>query len=349
MVMLTDKSIQPGWGGWSFLVLVTAAGALTHYHFVLIVAGAGLIFVLKWLRIDFRRVVFVGTAVTLGYILSFVLHPKFYQSVQELSRRQLLEAENLSGWLAFAQRSYIVGKTFTGFWTAFGIIQLILFCVGLAFLIWVGLVLWRRPQQVRVYLRSKNLDGYEASLFFAWMAGISIVLYLTYVSPIHAMTERHMNAVWPFYPVIAILLLRLLKPVPRSTVTILLLTAVLASSFYTVWQQINVNDEVAWNDVGTSPVDRAIVDGVYQGILPRVVFRLPDDTLVYVADQTELVAEADAWLPLLGGNSVYINDLSYDNTEANRDQILELIEQNFTVTPHSEDKWELGTRYFIDP
>lgn len=350
VVVLTDKASHPKWSGWFLLAITTAAGALTHYHFALVVVVAGLVFILKLVRSDFRRVLFVGTAVIFGYILSIILHPKFYQSVQELSRRQALEVEFLSGQLQFFQRLYLVGKTFTGYWTVFGILQLALFCFFLASIIWVGMVWARNRSLVKKTIQSKNFEGYEVGLFFVGLAGLFIILYLTYVSPVHAMTERHMSAVWPFYPFLAILLLRLLNQPKRNQATIFLGTAVLLSTLFMMWQQGTAANEPAWDDVIYSArLERIVVDGVYRGILPRIIFQLPDDTLIYVAEQNELLEQPEAWLPMLEGNSVYISELSYDNTVANRDKILELLSQQFKVTTQPDENLGIGDSYFIEP
>jgi hypothetical protein len=350
VVVATDKTSHPKWTHWLLLMLATAAGALTHYHFALVVLVAGLVFVLKLARRDFRRALWVGTAVLTGYVLSFILHPRFYQSVQELSRRQALEAEFLGGQFEFFQRVYLVGKTFTGYWTVSGILQLALFCLFLASIIWVGMIFVRNRRLVQETVQTKNFTGYELGLFFVCLAGLSIILYLTYVSPIHAMTERHMSAVWPFYPFLAILLLRLVGQSKRNRITVLLGTAVLLSSLFMVWQQGSAVDETAWDDVVYSDnLERFVADGVYQGILPRIFFQLPDDALIYVAAQNELLEQPEAWLPALGTDSVYISELSYDNTEANRDKILELLGQQFQVISRPVDNGTIGKPYFIEP
>ncbi|MAT99036.1 MAG: hypothetical protein CL608_17970 [Anaerolineaceae bacterium] len=350
VVVATDKASHPTWTHWLLLLLATAAGALTHYHFALVVFVAGPVFVLKLVRRDFRRVLWVGTAVLMGYVLSFILHPRFYQSIQELSRRQVLEAEFLSGQFEFFQRVYLVGKTFTGYWTVSGILQLALFCLFLASIIWVGMIFVRNRRLVQETIQTKNFTGYELGLFFVCLAGLSILLYLTYVSPIHAMTERHMSAVWPFYPFLAIFLLRLVGQAKRNRLTILVGTAVLLSGFFMVWQMGTAVDEPAWDDVVYSDSrERFVVDGVYQGILPRIFFQLPDDALIYVAAQNELLAQPEAWLPALDTNSVYISELSYDNTEDNRDKIVALIAQQFQVTTRPVDNWTIGQPYFIEP
>jgi hypothetical protein len=330
---------------WLMLLLATAVGALTHFHFVLVVAGAGLVFVLKLLRHEFKRVLFVGTAVTAGYLLSFALHPQFLRSVQELSRRQALEAKYLSGALAVFQRIYAVGDTFTGFWTISRIAQLILFCLALTSLIWLVMFLIKNSGRVRQVAQANEWMGYEMALFFAWMSGISILLYLTFVSPVHAMTDRHMSAVWPFFPFLPVLLLRKFSDKARYRVLWGVGTAVFLSAVVMVWQGVQSTDAVP-NPVAFTG-QHVVADGVYQGILPRVFMELPADALIFVATQEELLANPNAWLPPLVENDLYVSDLSYDNTTANQEQILALLATRFKLEPLPEDNWSVGKRYFL--
>lgn len=333
------------WKPWILLAVVTMAGALTHFHFVLVVAGAGLVFGLKLIRRDFKRVLFVATAVAAGYLLSFVLHPQFLHSMKELSRRQVLEAEYLSSVLALFQRIYAVGVTFTGFWTVSRIAQLILFCLALASLIWLAMFLVKNPARVRQFAGAKELPGFEVGLFFAWMGGISILLYLTFVSPVHAMTARHMSAVWPFFPFLPVLLLRKFPARTRYRVLWGVGTAVFLSSVVMVWQGAQPENDVSVPVAFTGK--NVVIDGVYQGILPRIFLDLPADARIFVATQEELLADPDAWLAPLGVNGVYISETSYDNTTANRDQILALLEARFEVKTLPEDSWSVGQRYFL--
>lgn len=349
IVRVVAKSDSLGWLHWLFLLLATAAGALTHYHFVLIVAGAGLVFMLKLVRQDFKRVLYVTTAVISGYLLSFLLHPQFYRSIQELSRRQALEARYLSGALAVFQRLYAVGNTFTGFWTVSQLAQLILFCVILASPIWLGMVLWKNPTRVRQYVRTKDLTGYEIGLFFAWIASVSILLYLTFISPVHAMTARHMSAVWPFFPFLPVLLLRVFQKKVRYQILWVLGTAVFLSGIFMVWQGTQVDSVNFDQERADFEPKNVVVDGVYQGILPRIFMQLPEGTFVFAATQGELLSEPDAWLSRLGENGVYISESSYDNTTANRDQILALLATRYTINTLPDDTWLVGKRYFLDP
>ncbi len=349
MLITVDRSTDLKWHSWFFLAVVTTAGALTHYHFVLIVAGAILIFVLKLLRHDFNRAIFVGTAVMAGYILSFLLHPRFYQSVQELGRRQALEAQFLSSGLAFVQRLYAVGKTFTGFWTGASIVQVMLFCIGLTSIIWVGLVLWKNPERIKQYVKTKNFEGHEVGLFFVWVGGTSIVLFLAFVSPVHAMTARHMSAAWPFFPFLPILLLRMVQATNRYRIILLLSTAVFLSGIFVVWQEVNADADILNNSIIITDVDRVVADGVYQGVFPRIFLQLPDNAFIYVATQNELLEDPEQWLPMLEENTIFISELSYDNTDANRDQILELLGQRFKIVLQSNDNWSVGKRYFLEP
>ncbi len=352
-IWLVARIVAPngalGWQPWLLLLLATAAGALTHYHFILIVAGAGLVFVLKLVRRDFKRALYVATAVTAGYLLSFLLHPQFYSSIQELSRRQVLEAKYLSGTIAIFQRLYAVGNTFTGFWTALPVVQLILFCLLLSLLIWVGLALWKNPARLRHFVQTHDFTGYEVGLFFTWIGGISILMYLTFISPVHAMTARHMSAAWPFFPFLLILLLRLVQPHTRYRLLLLVGTAVFLSGIVTVWQGVQAEQRELFQAQADPKIEHVVADGVYQGIFPRIFLQLPDDTLVFAATQAELLAEPAAWLPRLNENDLYISELSYDNLSDNRDQILKLLEAQFKIRTLPDDAWLVGTRYFLAP
>ncbi|MEZ4591220.1 MAG: glycosyltransferase family 39 protein [Chloroflexota bacterium] len=346
MVRIVNQPAGWAWQPWVLLLLATAAGALTHFHFVLVVAGAGLLFVLKLVRQDFKRVLYVGTAVAAGYLLSFALHPQFLLSVSELSRRQALEAKYLSGTLAVFQRIYAVGNTFTGFWTISQIAQLILFCLALASLIWLGMVLLKNPARVRQFTQNSDLSGLEMGLFFAWIGGISILLYLTFVSPVHAMTARHMSAVWPFFPFLPVLLLRTFPAPKRYWAVWGVGTAVFLSAAVMTWQSHQPSSS-------PSPVpftgQHVVVDGVYQGILPRLFWDLPAEAYLFAATQEELLAEPDLWLPQLAANDLYISDLSYDNTLTNQEQILALLARRFAPEQLPGDTWSLGQRYFLRP
>ena len=349
IVVIVNPSKSLAWPTWVLLAVVTAAGALTHFHFALIVVGALLIFGLKLLRHDIKRAVFVGTAVLAGYLLSFVLHPQFYRSVQELGRRQALEAQHLSSGLAVLQRLYAVGNTFTGFWTVVDIAQVILFCLATASVIWLVWVLLKNPERVRQFGQTNHFKGYEVGLFFGWIGGISIMLYLTFVSPAHAMMERHMSAVWPFFPFLPVLLLRTVRVSLRRRIMVLLGTAVFFSGIASVWQGVKINQLNLHNEDISVDVDRVVTDGVYQGILPRIFLQLPDDALIFVATQDELLADPEAWVPQLEASTVYISELSYDNTISRRDQILTLLEPRFEIVLPPNDHWGIGRRYFLKP
>ena len=345
IVRVVAQEATLSWKPWILLALATTAGALTHFHFILVVVGAGLVFVLKLIRRDFNRALFVGTAVFVGYLLSFALHPQFLRSIRELSRRQALEAKYLSGVLAIFQRIYAVGDTFTGFWTISRLAQVSLFCFALATLIWFGMILIKNPSRVRRFAQELKPSELGIGLFFAWMSGVSILLYLTFVSPVHAMTARHMSAVWPFFPFLPVLLLRKFPVGTRYRVLLGLATAVFISAVVMVWQGVQSAD-------ATLPPfafagKNVVVDGVYQGILPRIFWDLPADANIFVATQEELLADPDAWLSQLGENDVYISETSYDNTTTNRDRILALLATKFEVKMLPEDSWAVGERYFL--
>jgi hypothetical protein len=52
------------------------------------------------------------------------------------------------------------------------------------------------------------------------------------------------------------------------------------------------------------------------------------------------------WLNQLPDGAIYISDLSYDNDEEGRDQILDILAQRFDLSPMGK-VWDLGNIYLL--
>jgi len=325
------------------LALVTAAGALTHFHFILPVAGVGLLFICPLLKVDKRRFWYVTAAIGAGYGLFLILHPQFYLSFQELVGRQMLEAQFLSKMIDILRRLYAVVTTFTGFWVRGGIFQASLFIIVVASFAWTGIVYCK--DSVRFWQRMERLrgPGERVVLLFVWLFIVSTALYVIFLSPIHAMTSRHMSALWPFFAFTPVVLLRLIDSERRRLAAVLLGTAVFLFGASSVW---TLHADGEKDTLSLNGVEKIVADGLYPGILPRVLALLPDDSMVYVAHSSEL-QRTSHWMDSLGQNAVYISDLSYDNTEANRDLILAMLSQKYQVAADLDGQWPIGSLYFL--
>jgi hypothetical protein len=330
IVQWVTRRQAPGRALMAGLALSTAAGALVHYHFVLIVTGSLLFLLLRLGRAGWQRAATAVTAVAAGYGLFFLLHPSFYLSLQRLAYRQALEAHYLSDRLDIYRRLYAAAHTFTGFFTFGLFFQAALFSMSVAFLLWLLLVLARRRPWLLARLRGTDWTGLYVLYFFAWLSGTILLLYFSYRSPIHAMSARHLSVVWPFLAFLPIFLLRFVSRQRRVPLGLALCLLVFLGGLASVWPAPlaarQADPPAFWENS-----DWLLVDTVEEGILPRILWDVPGDKRILAADQRFLIANPEQWLYALDGLTFYASDLSYQNHQAQREAILNLLDADYEV------------------
>ena len=94
--------------------------------------------------------------------------------------------------------------------------------------------------------------------------------------------------------------------------------------------------------------DMVLVDNVKRGILPGIFWHIPDDKLMFAADQRHLLDHPESWQTRLGPNSAYVSILLYGNSMPQQQQILDLIRQNHRTIPIFGGVWGLGNVFRID-
>ena len=341
-----DPARQPTWRSWLLLTLITAVGTLTHYHFALVVAGAVILYLAKWLRMKPRRFLSGTAAILSGYGLMFLLHPSIWLSFEELLGRQEAEARYLSSGIDIMRRLYAIGDTFTRFWIYGRIPQVTLFIVAVASLIWAASFYLKNRSRLQKRLQPINRSGKELLWFFLWLFGWTIGLYLTFISPIHAMMPRHMGAIWPFYALLPVFLARL-WPRQQNRLLLTISGIVLLSGILFTIQTIRTNQQMPDNTAVLAGAGGILIDTVERGIAPHFYWPIPDETAVFIAPQAELPALQSAWLSQLPDGAIYINDLSYDNDVDGRDQILALLARRFELIPVPGGVWGWGQIYLL--
>lgn len=342
---------------WLLLGIVTAAGNLTHYHFVLVAAGGFLVFGWRQVRHNgrFRPTRPLLTAlgvVAAGYFISFLLHPAFLTSFEKLADRQVDEATFFLTPLDVMRRIYAAVDTFTGFWVYGPLLQVAIFILFLSGIAFAGLTFVRNRQRLVNGLKQVNWAGYQALLLFLWLGGISILMYLTFISPIHAMTSRHMAAVWPFYAFLAVFLVRVVQarwkqPRLNQYLTVGLATWMVLSGALSVWQtNSEMQSKINGLDIlETSPA--LLVDTVHRGVLPQLLIHVPPSKRIFAAWQIPLLEQPDDWLVQLPDGALYLSDGAYGNTAAGQDQILALLMGEFTPQPVESSIPGIGTVYLL--
>lgn len=338
MIKLVQPATEPKQHDYIFLVLLTAAGALTHYYFSIFVAGGGLFAVVKLFRQHQKRLWLGIIAVLGGYGLFYLLHPSFYNSFQNEQKEV-----GVFSSADFVVRLENVANTFKQFFFFPFSSRYLLFGVAGVWLI----AAWRTKRWFP-FPRATHLRGMPMLYFFAWPAAIQIGLYLAYLSPQHAALPKHFSAAWPFLAFLPVLILRLFKKF-QIPVTILFWLFLI---FAAISGLRNFNAFAASQPDPTAALQRAnavILDNASMNVLPRIVTKLADNTPVFVASRDAMQRIPAIWLDHIDSNAVYIsvNAPIFNNNATGQEAIIELIQQNYEAEIIRKGAWGFGDLILI--
>jgi hypothetical protein len=291
----------------ALLCAVTAAGALTHFLFVLVAAGGAVFAAATALRRTPREVARLATiagSLVLGAALAWAVHPDFWLSLaRQRSAALAFVAAEIPGRLA--QAAYALG----GFQAHGAPGRAAAVLVALAVIVATAVVMFTAVRA----RRSFRERGVLALL--AWLVTVIVALYLAQVSPWHAMGARYMSVVWP-----------LLAFVPVCLAAGLVTTAV-------VWRAHAARAGVPSQHELLAGADRVLVDSIARGVLPRVIPDLPGAARVYAAPQSLMLAAPDDWAPAAGATTVYVSSGAYGNSGAGREAVTSRLGERHAVTP----------------
>ncbi len=303
----TDPARRPRVGESILLAALTLAGALTHYHFALLLAACIVYAVFRLYARDRRRLAATLGALTSGYLLSWAIHPAFGAFGRAAEQNQGFDLGVLPArWDA-------VVWSFRSF-TYVGVLVLVLLILALA------LYLTRRDVLVR-RLRAVDRSGAYALFFFVWTAGAIVFLYLAFLSPAHAMSPKYLAMAWPFLAFAPVFIARLIPP--RALITLCLYVAplVLANSFRAHVRQVRQDAP----PIAVPSVDALLLDNTARAVLPRLLWHVPNEQPVIAGMQDSLLDHSDEWITHLGDNSLLVSVRGSGNTEAKRTELLTTI------------------------
>lgn len=320
----TTHQIGPKWWQWIFLVITVLLGALTHFHFILVVVGGCLIWVLRLFRSKRKRFIGAVTAVITGYALFFLIHPQFFNSILSLANRQQTAVRFYGTGIDLLRRIYATADTFTQFWVLGQLPQIALFCLFISFIIWLSVRASRNHHQLKAQVQSVNTTGKEAFYLFIWLSGITIALYLLLITPSNGMEPRHMSSIWPFYAFLPIFAARFARKPWQKTIFITIITTAFFASTINLVTTISSQEKIHTYQVQVT--DHLIIDTVHRGILPVLFWQAPDEAFMLAAEQTYLLNNPELWQEQLQSDTKYGSNVSYNNTEAQRDQLIRLFE-----------------------
>jgi hypothetical protein len=334
VIKCTDLRKQFLFGEFGGLLLLSAAGALTHYHFFLVALGSLAFLTARLIKKNAKRLIAALGSVGLGFVLFFLLHPQFYLSFS----RQRVQAQPFA-FEELTLRVRQVAEAFLFFF--FGDIEFAKYVAAalmLAFLLWAFVAV--RRHQRRLIPAVVNTSEFSILYFFLWIAGTTVFLYLAFLSPMHAMGARYLSMAWPFFAFVPVLLLRFL-PKPGVTRTLVCLSMLLFAGVF-VLNSGYVNNRNPDPSTLLRSSERIMVDNLARGVFPRIFWHVPDDKLILAAPQDFLLNRPDIWLHQLEGNGVYISDLSYGNSIEKQKKIIDLIKQVYEVTTVEGGVWGVG-------
>jgi hypothetical protein len=281
------------------LVLTGAAGLLTHFYFFLALLAGGTVVLAQR---DRARALAFGSATLLSGALFAALHPHFLIAVKSMITGQF-------AWAAFPDRLKVVA----------GALAMLSIPVMAAFVLPLISMIARRGRS------RERVSGSQNEIFLAWMLGGQLVLYLMQIGPEHALMDyRYLSPAWPF---VALVIVRALNAPDLAR---LACVGMLALAGIVAWPERT-------SYVKPEPDTRLLIDNPARGVLLPVVMVLDGSTPIFAADQADLRAEPDRWLPDLARDGGLYSYLPlYTATDSGHTAILDLIAAEADVTPARE-------------
>jgi hypothetical protein len=147
--------------------------------------------------------------------------------------------------------------------------------------------------------------GAGATVFVAlWTSGLTVLLYLGFVSPPWAMDDRYLAAAWALGAAATVVCLSAL---PKRFVSL----AVAAWVLLMFWATIQPISRIAAAPTATlgdvSGARHVVIDAKPRGFVTRYLLAVPSTAEVFVASQPELVAFPGLWLPSIQPGDLYVH------------------------------------------
>lgn len=335
------------WYDYLFFGLATAAGALTHYHFALVIVGGALFALARLARRDPRRLLTMTGAALAGGALAFALNPWFYEAFRHERAGQAVKFTKALVRLRFREvrprLSVFFGSTEEWAMAALKPVRPALRATGggaLPASVVLGLLvalaaaaLFALPRTRRplvAYLRGVRTQGWWILWFLVWTGGATVGLFLIGQSPKWALHSRYMAAVWPFLAFVPLLVARLAK---RWAVLLVVVFCAVFLVPANVQHMRAYLREIPGNRTALEQADHIVFDTVTRGILLRMVWGVPDDTLVYVDRIEGLLATPEAWRDVLHGGDAYASYAGTKGLRDKRSEVEQLIVHRYQPLP----------------
>jgi len=308
--------------------LITLAGLLTHYHFLLFLAflASATVWILLVER-NYRPIIFLS-ACFLGAMVAFVaIHSNFLDSFvrsQEQAQSFLINA--LYARIDASIRAFfmVFAPLFNeGTSRLFRYITYVIF-VGLAFALVTSIVDIARQEHFRL-TKFRGVQWLPTIVtILTW--GAIVLLYLSFISPAHAMDARYLMLVTP---VLFVSIGQLIDYIIRRYKFAPLLIGFLVvwqlgnGIIYTVKYALQDGQKAAPSDLQT--LTPLVLDSTARGILPTILWHVNSERAIYAGSQDELLQN----FPPISPDTqtiIYVSNLDYGNSEDKRQALLDRFE-----------------------
>ncbi len=348
-VRLADTSTFPRAKEYIYIAILAAAGMLTHYHFVVVISGCGIFMVFKLIRVKRQRLFIALSSIVAGLVIFYLAHPHFLQSIQyQMAENQPFQ---FSGILP--RLKAVIAAFGTFFWQGMPAIYIIppsivfryIYPFVLIFIILILSILYIKSgsdNQITSHIPNQN-DHY-AIYFLLWTGGIIVLGYMFFLSPAHALGPKYLSIVWPFFAFVPVLIIRIFGRFKASLRIILIISMLFFGSldmFYMNYPDNRRPEPVSW----LKESDTILIDNVARGVLPGIIWHIPDDKLIFAADQGYLLKNSHEWKSRLTENGLYLSILLYGNSSQKQREILDVIQQNYEVVSSSGGFWGYGSMF----
>jgi 4-amino-4-deoxy-L-arabinose transferase-like glycosyltransferase len=322
------------------MAAVTTAGALTHFHFSILVGGCGLYALARLWREQKNHLAAVSGAVLLGDFIFFWITPNFYRSFANAG-----ETLNVFSYEALMIRvANIVNSCRQFFQNPLPFVSTrhtlpILLVAG-------GVLAYRkRPAMLLKHVRDTNWNGVHILYFGLWMIGVLIALYLAFLTPVQSMLPKHLGMAWPFFAFLPVFVLRLFPKYKNHLAALgcvlALLPGINGAKAFREYLIAQPNPSAI---LAQAPA--VVMDNVSIGYVPRVLWKLSDGTPVFVASRSYLLQHQAQWLNRLDSGAVYISIHSAEhfagNLKGGQQQLYELINRNWENDFMKDAVWGFG-------
>ena len=192
--------------------------------------------------------------------------------------------------------------------------------------------------------------------FLALAVGI-LGVYLAGVSPRFAVEPRYLAPVWPFAAVTLVVLWQVVSPPPprrRDVATgwagvaavsaSVLGVAVIVMMLGTVRPLVTPSPDDPSSVI--ADVDRVVTDNIARGVLPRIVWHLPDDMPVRADSPSDLARESELF-SAPEETVLYISVPGYEVDAEGRDRVLRAARDHGTVTQVRGSVWGIGQFFMV--